>query len=320
MAMGLQIARVLRSPYAAVHMRRLLAATERGRTLVANLESGAAARPEQAVAIGYATSLTEDVHGIDDARFRQVRGYYNDAQIVELTLTVSFFNYFTRLVEAVNLPVEQWALDSPPAPGPAARERYAARVNLISDAQMQWAAGVVNAQRQRTGPRSGDDFGLVNSQRAMNLVPDISAAWRGYTGATGADAAVSREIKLHVSFAVSMANGCRYCTLHQVQGLRRLGVSPEKLLAMAKDDSALTPRELAAVVFARKLTHTPPQITDGDYEALRREFGERGAFEVVLQTCNFAFMNRFTDNLGLPSEDEAVRTYREVYGRDWKSR
>ena len=29
-------------------------------------------------------------------------------------------------------------------------------------------------------------------------------------------------------------------------------------------------------------------------------------------------MNRFTDNLGLPSEDEAVRIYRDVYGKDWK--
>jgi hypothetical protein len=28
-------------------------------------------------------------------------------------------------------------------------------------------------------------------------------------------------------------------------------------------------------------------------------------------------MNRFTDNLGLPSEDEAVKTYREVYGTDF---
>ena len=43
-----------------------------------------------------------------------------------------------------------------------------------------------------------------------------------------------------------------------------------------------------------------------------------GAFDVILQTCTFAFMNRFTDGLHLPSEDEAVRVYREVYGSDWK--
>ena len=29
-------------------------------------------------------------------------------------------------------------------------------------------------------------------------------------------------------------------------------------------------------------------------------------------------MNRLTDGLRLPSEDEAVRVYRETYGDDWK--
>jgi alkylhydroperoxidase family enzyme len=54
----------------------------------------------------------------------------------------------------------------------------------------------------------------------------------------------------------------------------------------------------------------------------KAEFGERGAVEVALQTCAFAFMNRFTDGLRLPSEDEAIRAYQEIYGagavaRDW---
>ena len=35
---------------------------------------------------------------------------------------------------------------------------------------------------------------------------------------------------------------------------------------------------------------------------------------MVLQTCNFAFMNRFTDGLQLPSEDEAIKVYHETYG------
>jgi len=29
-------------------------------------------------------------------------------------------------------------------------------------------------------------------------------------------------------------------------------------------------------------------------------------------------MNRLTDGLRLPSEDEAVRVYRETYGSDWQ--
>jgi AhpD family alkylhydroperoxidase len=123
---------------------------------------------------------------------------------------------------------------------------------------------------------------------------------------------------LQVSFAVSMANGCRYCTIHQVLFLRRLGVDPTKLLAMEKDDSALTPREKAAVVFARKLTATPWAMTDADYTVLKNEFQEPGALEVLLQACNFNFMNRFTDGLNLPSEDDAMQTYREIYGHDFK--
>jgi AhpD family alkylhydroperoxidase len=129
---------------------------------------------------------------------------------------------------------------------------------------------------------------------------------------------VGREIKLHISFAISMANGCRYCTLHQVLGLRRLGVDPAKLASMAKDDSALTPRELTAVAFARKITREPAKLTKDDYAALVSEFKEQGALEVLLQCGNFAYMNRFTDGLRLPSEDEAIKVYQETYGKTFE--
>ncbi|MEO5822922.1 MAG: hypothetical protein ABIT71_20645 [Vicinamibacteraceae bacterium] len=100
-------------------------------------------------------------------------------------------------------------------------------------------------------------------------------------------------------------------------GLRRLGVDPVKLQAMRKDDAALTPRELVAVKFARKLTDRPSGMNDEDFAAVQKEFGDVGALEVVLQTCNFAFMNRFTDGLQLPSEDEAIKVYQETYGASW---
>jgi len=156
----------------------------------------------------------------------------------------------------------------------------------------------------------------------MLRVPDLQAVWREFGFQNRQNWSIDRNIQLQISFAVSMANGCRYCTLHQVQGLRRLNVDPKKLLAMKKDDSALTPRELTAVEFARKLTRQPNSVTDEDFEKLKKEFGEQGAVEVVLQTGAFAFMNRFTDGLRLPSEDESVKIYQEVYGdgayTNWK--
>jgi hypothetical protein len=50
---------------------------------------------------------------------------------VELTMTVCFFNYFDRLTEALNLPLEPWVLDSPAKLQAATSQLPSARVALI---------------------------------------------------------------------------------------------------------------------------------------------------------------------------------------------
>src|SRR4051812_39543832 len=324
LAMATRIAQVNRSAYGAAHLARLLRATgPDGEALLAKLRANQvnAAAPADRLALRWAELQTLDIHGMSDQEFRELRGYYSDSEIVELTFTVCFFNYFTRMVEGLGLPVESWVLDpsvKPAAAPPWTRDRAPARVALISDEEIDATTEALRSAR-RPAPGGGLGLGMVNSQRAMLRVPALAMAWRQFGSANG-DSLAGRELLLQVSFAVSMANGCRYCTIHQVVGLRRLGVDPTKLLAMEKDDASLTPREKTAVIFARTLTASPSTVTDRDYATLKREFQEQGALEVLLQTCNFSFMNRFTDGLRLPSEDEAIKTYREVYGRDFTRR
>ncbi len=317
MAMGLRIAQLLNSPYVAIHTRRLLEASGHGRQLLEALAGNRldSLQTGDRLALQYAEWLTRDVHGVSDSDFRRVRSYFNDGQVVELTTTVCFFNYLTRFSEALRLPVESWALVSASDLHPQ-NSTPIARVNLISDDQItaiqkRLADSAAQAQTKNWG------IGFANSMRAMYLAPQMARAWFDFGSAARQYESVKREMKLQISFAVSMANGCRYCTLHQVLGLRRLGVSPAKLVAMRKDDDALTSAELVAVTFARKLTREPWSITDEDYQTLVTQFGKQGALEVVMQTCNFAYMNHFTDGLDLPSEDEAVKTYREVYGTNF---
>lgn len=163
--------------------------------------------------------------------------------------------------------------------------------------------------------KKGLGIGIANSQRAMLRVPDIGDAWWSYMRSTREGAKLPRELQLHISFAVSMANGCRYCTVHQVVGLRRLGVDIAKLVAMQKDDAVLNPTEMGLVAFARKLTKGAKSMQASDYAQLHTVLNDdRATFDALLQTCTFSFMNRFTDGLRLPSEDEAVKTYQEVYG------
>jgi AhpD family alkylhydroperoxidase len=320
LAMALRIAQVNRSAYGVAYLSRLLRASGAdGETLLAKIRANQidTLAPADRLALRWAELQTQDIHGMSDDDFRQLKGYYSDSDVVELTFTVCVFNYFSRLVEGLGLPVEPWVLDTstkPAAPPAWTRNRVPPRVALISDEEME-ATGQAYSAARRASAGGGLGLGMVNSQRAMLRVPALAQAWREF-GAANGESTVGREILLQVSFAVSMANGCRYCTIHQVVGLRTLGVDPTKLLAMEKDDSALTPREKTAVLFARKLTITPWATTDADYSTLKKEFQEKGALEVLLQTCNFSFMNRFTDGLHLPSEDEAIKIYREVYGRD----
>ena len=48
------------------------------------------------------------------------------------------------------------------------------------------------------------------------------------------------------------------------------------------------------------------------------KFWAGSGLEVLLQSCHFAYMNRFTDGLRLPSEDEAIKVYQETYGKSFE--
>lgn len=319
MAMGLKIAQIYSSPYLYAQTNRWLRSTDKGQTFLKNWNDQKSFSEAEKIALEYAEKLTNDIHGVTDTDFAKARGVYNDSQLIELTMTTCFFNHFVRFVEATNLPVEDWVLnDKSPRVADSINKTAAplARVALVSDVEMSQTQTILeNAkQAQSQPPSQGLGLGVANSQRAFLRVPALGKAWREFGFQNRQNWTIDRNIQLNISFAVSMVNGCRYCTLHQVQGLRRLGVEPKKLLAMKKDDSQLTARELTAVEFARKLTKQPNSITDADFEKLKKEFGEQGAVEVVLQTGAFAFMNRFTDGLRLPSEDEAIKTYQETYG------
>lgn len=322
MAMGLKIAQIYGSNYLKAHASRWLRASEKGNVIL----KGTYNEKEQ-TAVRYTELLTNDIHGVSDADFAKTRAVYNDAQIVELTMTTCFFNYFVRLAEGLSLPVEDWVINDKTPKTPEELPRFSApmaRIALVSDKELDAGSLALANLKQTQNPAQSLGVGIANSQRAMMRVPDLQSAWREFGTQNRANWTIDRNIQLQISFAVSMVNGCRYCTLHQVLGLRRLGVDVKKLLAMKKDDSALTPRELTAVQFARKLTSAPTSTTDADFAKLKAEFGEQGAVEVIMQTGNFAFMNRFTDGLRLPSEDEAVKTYQETYGEgtyksNWKN-
>jgi alkylhydroperoxidase family enzyme len=105
--------------------------------------------------------------------------------------------------------------------------------------------------------------------------------------------------------------------LHTLLSLRRAGIDPAKLASIKKDDSQLSPEELLAVQFARKLTRRPGTITDADWSSLVKTFTEQGALDILFGACGMNYLNRFNDAMHSPSEDVPIANYREVYGDNW---
>ncbi len=67
------------------------------------------------------------------------------------------------------------------------------------------------------------------------------------------------------------------------------------------------------VVFARKLTLTPPGMTADDLDGLRATgLSEEQTLDVVLITSLFNFMNRLADGLGVELSSAAA-----AFGHQW---
>ena len=116
--------------------------------------AGSRLSTSEQVALRYAEILTRTVN-LAPSDFERVAATFNDSEIVELTMTVSFFNFFTRYTEALNLPVESWALDgamtwparaAPPTPKP--------RIALLADDEITAAAAAL-AQAEGSGRPAG---------------------------------------------------------------------------------------------------------------------------------------------------------------------
>jgi uncharacterized peroxidase-related enzyme len=75
-----------------------------------------------------------------------------------------------------------------------------------------------------------------------------------------------------------------------------------------EDDPALGPQERAMVAYARKLTLTPGEMTAADLDALRATgLSDEQVLSVVLIACNFNFMTRLADGLGVEVEAPKAR-------------
>jgi uncharacterized peroxidase-related enzyme len=117
-----------------------------------------------------------------------------------------------------------------------------------------------------------------------------------------------------IAVAVSAVNNCLYCTVAHGAIYRVRSRRPLVADQVATDwrKAELTPRESAIVAFAVKLTRSPVEVGEADYEALARAgLTEGEIWDVGAIAAFFNMGNRLAHMMGLMPNDEFYPLGRE---------
>jgi uncharacterized peroxidase-related enzyme len=140
-----------------------------------------------------------------------------------------------------------------------------------------------------------------NVQKALAHRPEMLRAFLAFYGSVGRS--LDRKLYELIYLRVSFINGCRYCTQHHVASSKRAGLMPEDWAALkAGNYSRYTEKERSALNYIEKLTRAPHEISDSDFNELKKHFSDAEIVDVHMLAGLANLTNRLTDPLGLDLE------------------
>ena len=114
---------------------------------------------------------------------------------------------------------------------------------------------------------------------------------------------LDRKLYEMIYLRVSFINGCHYCQRHHVASSKRLGLTAEDWQALKDGNYArFNDKEQTALGYAEKLTRASRDVTDADFEKLKKHFSDAEIVDLHLLVGLANLTNRFTDPLGLELE------------------
>lgn len=107
------------------------------------------------------------------------------------------------------------------------------------------------------------------------------------------------QLRAMMRWVVASANKCEYSQTTALADLKRAGGDP----AVLTGNPAQWPEAVRGPLeFARMLTVSAPEVTDSQFETLRRSHGDKGVASMVLLAAYGNFQDRIIHGLGVPLE------------------
>ncbi len=140
-----------------------------------------------------------------------------------------------------------------------------------------------------------------NIQKALAHRPEMLKNFLTFYASVGRS--LDRKLYEMIYLRVSLINGCRYCTQHHVASSKRAGLAAEDWSALrAGNYSHYNEKERAALNYVEKLTRAPREITETDFDELKKHFSEAEIVDIHMLAGLANLTNRVTDPLGLELE------------------
>ena len=140
-----------------------------------------------------------------------------------------------------------------------------------------------------------------NVQKALAHRPEMLKSFLTFYASVGRS--LDRKLYELIYLRVSFINGCRYCMQHHVASSKRVGLTSEDWAALnAGDYGRHSEEEQAALTYVEKLTRSPREIADADFNELKKHFSDSEIVDIHMLAGLANLTNRLTDPLGLKLE------------------
>jgi uncharacterized peroxidase-related enzyme len=140
-----------------------------------------------------------------------------------------------------------------------------------------------------------------NIQKALAHRPEMLKNFLTFYASVGRS--LDRKLYELIYLLVSFINGCRYCTQHHVASSKRVGLTADDYEALKEGKySRYSEKERAALTYVETLTRTPREITEADFDELKKHFSEPEIVDLHMLAGLANLTNRVTDPLGLELE------------------
>jgi uncharacterized peroxidase-related enzyme len=140
-----------------------------------------------------------------------------------------------------------------------------------------------------------------NVQKALAHRPEMLKNFLSFYASVGRS--LDRKLYELIYLRVSFINECHYCTQHHLASSKRVGLTTEDWAALkAGNYSRYGEKERAALEYVERLTRAPHQITDSDFDELKKHFNDAEIIDIHMLAGLANLTNRLTDPLGLDVE------------------